>query len=85
MRFQIGKSYKHGSGKYMRIIGAVQSTIFGLALVAETPGEGNFRPIGWNDHRYADNWQPISDEEWAAKALAPDSRQRWLDDLKAET
>ena len=45
MKFEIGKTYKHNSGKIMKIIGEVTTTFYGDALIGENL-DGTLTPVG---------------------------------------
>ena len=64
MKFEIGKCYRHKSGEEMKIIGAAQSSCYGITLVGESNRSPNFTPIGWDSDSFAENWIEISNEEW---------------------
>ena len=62
-KFEIGKYYRHSSGKEIAILGEVDTTMYGKVFVAESNRESNLRPVGQsNDH--ARDWVEISKEEW---------------------
>jgi len=64
--FQVGKYYRHPSGKCMHIIGAVKTTLYNWVLVAED-GTANLQPIGIGDEGYAQNWYQTTEEDWLAE------------------
>ena len=61
MRFELGKTYMNTSGSVITIIGAVKSLTYGWCYLAEDE-EGNFRPIGYTDDGYAQNWREYGKE-----------------------
>ncbi len=67
MIFEIGKFYKHSSGKKAAIIClAIQTTQWGNCLVAEVVQENYptvLVPFG-NDQGAAQYWKEITKEEW---------------------
>ena len=63
MRFEVGKHYKHSTGKKMHILVEVNSDMhYSPCLVAEDL-EGNFIPVGIGEE-YAVNWNEIDEAEW---------------------
>ena len=63
MVFEIGRFYRHTSGREMAILGEVETTMYRKCLVAESNRTGNLLPVG-KDESAADNWREISKEEW---------------------
>lgn len=59
MVFEIGKCYKHPSAGKMRIVGEVDTYIYGNCLVGET-WNGELRPVG-RDEDNAVNWVECED------------------------
>ena len=45
-KFEIGKYYRHSSGKEIAILGEVDTTMYGKVFVAESNRESNLRPVG---------------------------------------
>jgi len=62
MIFEIGKCYKHTTGSLLKIIGAADSTMYGLGLVAEH-SDITLSIVG-NEECHTANYTKISDEEW---------------------
>lgn len=62
MVFEIGKCYQHTTGSQIKIIGEVNSTLYGDSLMAEE-SDGSFRPVGKTEDNAA-NWREITEEEW---------------------
>lgn len=56
--FELGKTYKHSSGKIMRICGIIDSKIYGKCLLGEEE-KGGFIPIG-NGKDHFTNWKEIN-------------------------
>jgi len=61
--FQIGKYYRHATGKCMHIIGGVETTDYGWSLVAESHGESDLMPVGQDEGNRV-NWEEITLEDW---------------------
>jgi hypothetical protein len=62
MVFVNGKCYKHTTGTQIKVIGEVNSTLYGHCLMAED-SDGRFYPVGKTEDN-AFNWSEISEEEW---------------------
>ncbi len=60
MRFQIGKTYRHTSGRIMTIVGLAQTRAHGIGLIAEEP-DGRLITVGWDSDDYALNWEEIAE------------------------
>jgi hypothetical protein len=62
--FELGKYYKFmgGGGFIMRIIGIVETHMYGRCFAAELVDFPNLKPIGMGKG-YSDNWIEISEEE----------------------
>ncbi len=63
MIFELGKYYKHSDGEMMRILGEVESNMYGTCLVGERQNKSDFQPVG-TDESNAVNWAEIQKEEW---------------------
>lgn len=61
-KFEIGKYYKHSSGKIIHILGRVETTSYGYCLVAET-SSGVLVPVGEHDDAII-GWEELTREEW---------------------
>jgi hypothetical protein len=61
-RFQVGKCYRYKSCREMKIIGVVESTVYGICFIGETP-DGDFKPIGVLPINFS-GWFEISKEEF---------------------
>ena len=61
--FEVGKVYKHPGGCIIRIIGGLQTTMWGGCLIAEEAGSSHLKPIG-QDEQAAVNWTETTMEEW---------------------
>jgi hypothetical protein len=62
MKFELGKCYRHTTGEEMKIVGEMESTLYGNCLVGEND-LGKFNSIGkeeWN----GENWEEISENDW---------------------
>ena len=64
MRFKIGKCYEHTTGKQIKIVGVAQTTLSGMALVAESSDSIELRSVGGESDDYAVNYKEISEEKW---------------------
>lgn len=62
MIFEVGKCYKHNSGKLMKIISEIDTMMYGKGLCAETD-KGDLQPVGIGED-YAVNWHEIPESEW---------------------
>ncbi len=62
MCFQLGKYYKHTTGYCLHIVGALETTMWGLTLIAETTGN-KLIAVG-RDEASAVNYSEITKEEW---------------------
>lgn len=63
MRFEVGKHYKHSTGKKMHILGEVNSDMYYSPCLVAEDLEGNFIPVGIGEE-YAVNWNEIDEAEW---------------------
>lgn len=63
MKFEVGKVYRHSSGGLMRIIGGLQTTMYGGCLIAESSNESNLRPVG-QDEGATVGWTEVSMDRW---------------------
>ena len=61
--FELGKCYKHSSGIEMKIVGIVDSTLYGNTFIGEKDN-GKFSAVGIGKGGYSVNWYEISEEEW---------------------
>lgn len=64
MRFEIGKFYKHTSGKKISIVGCVETTMYGKTLIAEQCDSPDFTPVGYSSDSFAQSWIEIPEDEW---------------------
>lgn len=60
MVFEIGKSYKHTTGKEMTIIGELETKYWGFCLIGET-SDCELIPVG-RDEESAINWSLV--DQW---------------------
>ena len=60
MIFEEGKTYMHTTGKKMKIVGAVDSYIYGKTLIGENIETGEFIPVGRTKY-HAENWKEVVD------------------------
>lgn len=62
MVFQVGKYYRHATGKKIYICGSFKSKLYGFTLMAEDP-LGKFAPVGdTKDHTI--NWNEINHDDF---------------------
>lgn len=61
-KFNIGKYYKHSTGKMIFICGVCSTHAYGMCLMAEDD-YGSFYPVG-NHEGATDNWCEITEEEF---------------------
>jgi len=64
MRFEVGKFYKHTSGKKIAIVAEAVTTMYGKTLIAEQCDRADFMPVGSDSDDYAANWTEITKDEW---------------------
>ncbi len=62
MKFNIGRYYKHSTGKMIFICGVCSTYAYGMCLMAEDV-YGSFSPVG-NHEGATDNWREITEEEF---------------------
>lgn len=60
--FELGKCYAHNGGCQMKIVGIMDSTMFGTCFVGEEIG-GKFIPVGMSNENFV-NWYEISKDSW---------------------
>lgn len=64
MSFEIGKCYRHTTGHEIKIVGLLNTTMYGVTLMAECVGtREEFMPVG-SDESATQNYIEISNEEW---------------------
>lgn len=62
--FKLGKCYRHTTGHEIKVIGVVDSTLYGMGLMAETNKHSErFQRVG-NTEDHSVNYIEISEEEW---------------------
>lgn len=61
--FEIGHFYRHPGGEDISVVGIVDTTMYGRALVAESNINPDLKPIGM-DASCRENWSEISEQEW---------------------
>lgn len=59
--FEVGKYYRHTTGKEISVIGELKTTMYGITLIAET--SNGLETVG-KDSSCAVNWTEISESEW---------------------
>ena len=62
MIFEVGKCYKHNSGKLMKIISEIDTMMYGKGLCAQTDN-GDLQVVGIGED-YAVNWHEVLESEW---------------------
>lgn len=73
IKFEVGKCYAHTNGHQMRILGEIETTIYGKCLLGETL-EGGLLPIGMTEE-HAVNFTEISQEEWVSNFIPVGAEQ----------
>lgn len=68
-KFEVGRYYKHTTGKIIKIVGAVMSDTYGMTAIAEDMS-GNFKPVG-TDESHTINWSQIPRPRPAKSEDAP--------------
>lgn len=64
MKFEIGKVYRHaGLGGLMKIVGELETTMYGKCLVGERTDKSDLYPVG-RDESAAENWVEATETEW---------------------
>lgn len=63
MVFEIGKCYKHKTGEEIKVIGELETTLYGKALIAESGDSSLFSAVGRTEDCSV-NWTEITEEEW---------------------
>jgi len=63
MKFEVGKYYRHTTGKEISIICEANTTMYGETLIAEGCHCTEFIAVG-SDESAAVNWIEITKEEW---------------------
>lgn len=61
MIFEVGKTYKHSTGKRMTIIGRLNTHTYGVCLIGEDDDTGELYPVGENEEN-AINWYEAESE-----------------------
>lgn len=61
MTFEIGKTYRHSTGKEMTIIGKLKTHTWGECLIGET-SDGELVPVGESEE-HAVNWIEEENED----------------------
>jgi len=55
--FQLGKNYKHTSGKTLYICGLVKTKTYGICLIGENE-KGQFQTVGSKEEHFI-NWKEV--------------------------
>lgn len=58
-QFEIGKTYRHTSGTMMRIVGELDTYLYGRCLVGERSDDAGLHPVGHGEG-HTDNWEEIA-------------------------
>ena len=58
MVFEVGKTYKHSSGKVMKIQGKIHTETFGDGLLGEDLNTGELIPVGETEKNFI-GWREI--------------------------
>lgn len=77
-RFEIGKVFRHPSGKLIKIVGQVKTVAYGTTLVGEDMNCSNLLPVG-DDEVAAEHWWEVKESEWWAQWVEANP---YDDDLK---
>ena len=77
MQFEIGKYYKHSSGKMMAILAYANITIYGRAMVAEEGNAFDYRLVEVDAGDYAANWKEIDEEEWLLRSPKKEEQNKY--------
>ena len=56
MKFEMWKTYRHNSGKVMKIVGIANTETYGNALIGEDLKSGELTPVGISEE-HAVNWE----------------------------
>lgn len=67
MKFELGKCYKHSTGKKIKIIGLAHSTFYGLGFVSEN--EFAEYSITGMEEENAMNFVEITNDEWMKEII----------------
>ena len=70
MKFEFGKTYKHASGRTMKVVGVANTDTYGACLVGEDSSRSDLCPIGgaeWN----AENWEEVREALKEPEAAEP--------------
>jgi len=62
MIFEIGKFYRHSTGKQIAVLGELETTLYGKTLIAETDSS-HFISVG-RDETSSENFHEISKDDW---------------------
>jgi hypothetical protein len=67
--FRMGRVYRHPSGLLMKIVGCVDTKMYGTCFVGECAGSTELRPVGLSQAS-AENWIEVPEHEWDAEWAA---------------
>lgn len=70
MAFKLGKCYMHSSGSMLKIVGLVDTTTYGICLVAEEVN-GNLKPVGM-DNDASQYWSEVTEDMWKKATQPPE-------------
>ena len=60
MKFELWKTYKHSTGKIMKIVGMANTKNFGDCLVGEDLKTGELSPVGLTEENTV-GWEEVKD------------------------
>jgi len=63
-RFELGKYYRHTTGKCMHIVGTVETTMWGWTFVAEEHSSNHLAAVGFSDDSCSVNWHETTEDDW---------------------
>lgn len=63
MKFELGKCYRHTTGTEIKILGEVETMMYGKCFAAECNNSTNLLPVGMDEYN-AVNWIEINEEDW---------------------
>jgi len=76
MKFELGKCYRHPTGKEMKIVGLAQSTMYGHTLIAENAVRPLPPVFKSNDINQAFNTGCVQ-EEFSCVGMDEDNASNW--------
>lgn len=64
MELEVGKCYRHSSGKEISIVGVLNTTMYVWGGIAEQSDRSDFTGVQLNDEDAGVGWEEITEEEW---------------------